>query len=244
MRVAPMQHPTALARRAVGLQMGLKTPQTVGDAKEAFQEAYGRPVTNVLQGFVQEMITSTQFALVAPSYEYSRVFSVGFDKLCGIFLQASPSEADREAIRSSMCIGLGMDPKMVKKDAEALLAAAQGMTEEQLFEAADLKKIIAKEGSFKYTYTFGAGLICLMEAVGTEPGPEAIDSWCERLGMKSNAFKRDYQYYLDSVKKMDGVKEMMLQMQVAAKRAEATRLAEKAAKAAKEAEEAEAAEAV
>ena len=49
MRVASVQHPAALARRAVSVQMGLKTPQTVGDAKEAFQEAYGRPVTNVLQ---------------------------------------------------------------------------------------------------------------------------------------------------------------------------------------------------
>lgn len=222
--------------------MKLSMPQTVGEAKEAFQASYGKPVGTTAQGFVGEMLSSTQFVMVRETYEYSRIWSVGFDKLCGVFLQGLPNDADREAVRSSMCIGLGMEPSMVTKDAEQLNAAASGMTEDAFFESDDFKKVAAKDG-FKYCYTFGAGLICMMEAVGVEPGEEAIDKWCEKLGLPTKAFKRDYAYFKSSVEKMEGVKEMMLQMQVAAKRSEAKRLADKADKAAKEAAEAEAAEA-
>merc|ERR1719247_687279 len=237
----PVPRAAPAARRALFARMGF-VPQNVGEAKVKFQESYGRPTNVAVQGFVQEMLTSTQCVMITPTYEYSRVFSVGFDSLCTVFLAASPSEEDKLALRSSMLKGLGFDPATVQKDAEALTASATGLSEEALFETDDFKKIAAKDG-FKYSYTFGAGLISLMQAVGVEPGDEAIERWCEKLNMKPNTLKRDYAYFKDSMQKMEDVKEMMLQMKVSAKRQEAQRLAEKAKKAEKEAEEAEAAEA-
>jgi len=226
----------------MGLLDGLKTPQTVGEAKDAFQKAYGRPVGTIEQVFVQEILSLSQMAIVASNYEYSRVWSAGFQGLCEIFLSGCKTDGDREAIRSSMCIGLGMDPSKVKRDAEEVIAqVSDGMTEEQLFELSDLKKIAAK-GNFKYTYVLGTGLVKMMQAVNVEPGEASIDRWCEKLNLRPNAFKRDWTYYQSAVGKLDAAKEMMLQMQVSAKRQEAARLAKKAEAAAKEAEDAEAAE--
>ena len=59
-------------------------PRTVGEAKEAFQQAYGAPVGSMAQGFVNEMLTSVTLATVTPSYKYSRIFAVGFETLCEV----------------------------------------------------------------------------------------------------------------------------------------------------------------
>ena len=80
-----------------------------------------------------------------------------------------------------------------------------------------------------------------MEAVDVEPTDEAIDEWCGSMKIGSNTLKRDYAYYKDSIKKLEGAKEMMLQMQAAGKRNEAARLKKKADEAEKEAAEAAAA---
>ena len=43
-----------------------EVPRTVGEAKAAFQQEYGRPVSMLAQGFVGEMLTSVTLATVAP----------------------------------------------------------------------------------------------------------------------------------------------------------------------------------
>jgi len=137
-----------------------------------------------------------------------------------------------------MLKALGMEPAEVAADAEALLSTASGMSEADLLASADFKKVAELE-RFKYTYTFGAGIIKLMKTVGVEPGPEAIEKWLGEINMSSNTLKRDYEYYQVATEKMAQAKEMMMQMQVSAKKAEAKRLAEKAEKAAEEANAAE-----
>ena len=210
----------------------------VDEAKKAFQAAYGRPVGPTAQGFVSELLQSTCFAIQTPSYEYSRIFAVGYEALCKEFLQGCPNDADREALKTSMAYGLGMEYSVLARDAESLTSSASSMSEAELLASKDFKAV-ADKGNFKYTYTFGAGIIALMGTVGVEPGAESIDKWCGELSMGPNVLKRDYDYYKTSVEKMSQVKDMMLQMQVSAKKAEAKRLAEKAEKAAKEADAAE-----
>merc|ERR1719253_1359814 len=210
--------------RGAALQMlELTKPTTVDQAKKQFNAAYGRPVSSTAQGFVSEVIQDTCFALQSTAYAYSRVYAVGFEALCKVFLEGCSSDADREAVRSSMCIGLGMDPAKVQRDAEELTALAAGMTEAELLETPDFKEI-SGASSFKYTYTFGAGLISLMPAVGTEPSSESIERWCSTLNIGTR-LQTDYKYYKSSLEKVAQVKEMMLQMLVASKKAEAKRLA-------------------
>jgi len=217
----------------------LTKPTNVDQAKKQFNAAYGRPVSSTAQGFVSEVLQSTCFALQSPRYSYSRIYAVGFEALCKVFLEGCPSDEDREAVRSSMCIGLGMDPAQVQRDAEEMTTLATGMAEAELLETPDFKEVAAIEG-FKYTYTFGAGLITLMTEVNTDPTSESIERWCSALNIGAGTLKRDYAYYKSSLDKVSQVKEMMLQMQVASKRQEAKRLAAKAEEAAKEAEEEEA----
>merc|ERR1740138_133690 len=94
-----------------------ETPKNVGDAKVAFNAAYGRPVNGMAQGFVSEMLTSTTLALVQPSYKPSRVFYLGMTSLCSIFLAALPDEAEREKLFVSLCAGVSFNPKKLRAEA-------------------------------------------------------------------------------------------------------------------------------
>ena len=101
-------------------------PKTVGEARTGFNKAYGRPVDGVQQGFVNEMLTGCQLALISPGYAPSRVFSLGFESLCTAFL-ANSGEGPK--IHDALLVGLGMDAKKLVSEAEALKAAAAGMSE-------------------------------------------------------------------------------------------------------------------
>ena len=126
---------------------GLSQPMTVSDAKEAFQAASGRPVNPAAQGFVTNMLSGVCFAFSSPKYAYSRVFAVGYEALCTTFLEAMCPADDAEAIRSSMAAGLGLDPAVLRRDAQALLAAAEGKTEDEVLAIDDLARITAAVSS-------------------------------------------------------------------------------------------------
>ena len=49
-----------------------EVPRTVGEAKAAFQAAYGKPTPTLAQGFVGELLTSVTLATVHPTYAYNR----------------------------------------------------------------------------------------------------------------------------------------------------------------------------
>ena len=61
------------------------------------------------QSFANEMITSTTLAMATPSYRYTRVFALGFDRLCSIFLAAGCSEVTAKAVRNSLCIAFEVE---------------------------------------------------------------------------------------------------------------------------------------
>jgi len=246
----PLVRPTlsvTVRRAAVGpsamASLPLGTPENVGVAKKRFQESYGKILSMPAQAFVNNMLMQ-QVALIAPNYQYSRVFAVGFESLCTVFLPSTCSTPENaEQARRALYAGLGMDPDQCKADSESLLSLAAGKTEADLLESEDFAKI--KEADFKYSYQFGAGLVALMKAVGTEPSADAISRWCTALDLNANAtLTRDWEFYESQIVKLEGLKEMLLQMTAASKRNEADRLKAKAAEAAKEAAEAEAEAAV
>jgi len=220
--------------------MTTETPKDVGEAKKRFQDAYGKILSMPSQAFVNNMLMQ-QVAMIPPNYEYSRVFSVGFESLCSAFLPSTCSSPESaEEARRALYVGLGMDPDKCKADSEALLALAAGKTEDELLATEDFAKI--KSADFKYSYQFGAGLLAMMKAVGTEPSAEAISRWCGALELDSSAtLTRDWEYFESQIVKVEGIQEMLLQMTAASKRTEAERLKAKAEAAAKEAAEAEAA---
>jgi len=219
----------------------MQIPATIGEAKSRFQAALGKYQTPAMptQSFINSMLTQ-QFALVAPTYRYSRIYSVGFEFLCQAYLPVTcRTPEDAEKIRKAMYTALDFDPMQCKADAEQLLAFAAGKSEAELLGSDDFQQV--KEKPFKYSLQFGAGLITLMKAVGVEPGKESIDRWCAALNLPNAAsLTRDWENFNLQMSKLETFQEMMLQMNAAAKRTEAARLKAKAEAAAKEATDAEA----
>mmetsp|Transcript_37339 Transcript_37339/g.93263 ORF Transcript_37339/g.93263 Transcript_37339/m.93263 type:complete len:261 (-) Transcript_37339:567-1349(-) len=222
-----------------GATVAMKVPATIGDAKQNFQAVYGKwnIPSQPAQSFINNMLTQ-QYAMVAPTYRYSRIFSVGFESLCTAFLASTTRDTvDAEAVRKALYSALDMDAAKCKADADALLELAAGKSEAELLASDDFAQI--KASPFKYSLPFGMGIIALMKAVGVEP-KESIGRWCEALELpNTNSLTRDFEYFELQITKLETFKEMVLQMSAAGKRNEAARLKAKAEKAAKEAEKAE-----
>jgi len=176
------------------------SPQTIGEAKAAFKEKYGRPVNMLVNGFVNEMLTSVTLAMMKPSYQSSKVFSLGFEALCKTFLE-SVNEEEQEKLHDALCMAVGLDPKIVRKEADDLEAFANGKTEDELLAGEDLKAIAAG-GNFKYNYPLGAGLLTLMPMVGVEPSDEAIERWCTQLKLPASRLQKDWTLYVDAQRRM------------------------------------------
>lgn len=236
LRTPPTQRVVA-PRMDVG---DLQTPKTIGDAKNAFNAAYGRPVNAMEQGFVNELLSSSVVAFAAASYKPSRVFAVGFESLCKVFLEGMSSDAEREKLRAALCIGLGTEPDAMRADADALMEIASSSgSEEELLACEDMREIAAAT-NWKYSYPFGAGLLALMPLTGSEPSDDVIDRWCDSLEISPDRLKKDYAFYVDASQKLVEVRQMMLELAAAGKRKEAEKLKAEAEKAAEEAKEAEA----
>ena len=149
--LAPQHAPVALRAApssivlALGDEIEGTTPSNVGEAKVAFQAAYGRPVNGPMQGFVGEMLTSASLAMVVPSYKPSRVFYLGIDSLCTVFLEES---TEKDALYNALCAGLGLNAEKMKAEAGTLAAFATGKTEDELFAGEDLS---ASKGHLRHT---------------------------------------------------------------------------------------------
>lgn len=234
--------PTAAVRRASSTQLVVVEGEaystlTCGDRKVMFSEALGKSLgvnpkhtqlPMAAQSFVNEMITSEGIAMNSKKYRYSRIFAVGFNALCDIFLSAGVQPESAKKARESLVIAYGFEPTTVFGDSTALLAAAEGKSEEEILELADLKELAAADT--QYSYALGAGLIALMKVANVEPSDDAIVRWCAALDIKAvNSFKRDLGYFKMNVEKFEGMAEMFKQMSDAAKKREAEREAEIAA---------------
>ena len=201
-------------------------PATVDVAKKRLYGSMGDYNTLSMQeaAFCNEMIQSTQFALIAPNWQYSRAYALGFETLCVEVLSVSTRAGD---IRLALCAAFDWDSEDIKTDANALRALAEGKSEDELLETDDLKLIAATNP--KYTYSFGMGLVVLMQMAGLDP-EKAIPVWCEKLSLNCvNALSRDYAYYKSSLAKLEDLKEMLAQMKAASDKQKAERLKERQA---------------
>uniref|UniRef100_A0A7S0LAY6 Uncharacterized protein n=1 Tax=Coccolithus braarudii TaxID=221442 RepID=A0A7S0LAY6_9EUKA len=216
--------------RVIGVHMAeLVTPSTIADVKRAFEANINKAgvVPMSVQAFVNEVASSSVTALATPGYTYTRVFGLGLVSLCDEFLFEARDDASRDDIRDSLCKALGYEPSAVVSDAESLLQAIEGRSEDELLDTLDDFKLIAGlEKPLKYTYTLGAGLIVLMRKAGLEPDGSAegaegttIERWCARLNLPcARTLSRDYAYYQAQVDKAQQVKDMFAQMKGATDR--------------------------
>jgi hypothetical protein len=220
--------------------MATEAKLTVGDRKVKFNEAMGAAygidprhcqIPMPTQSFVNEVLTSTTLAMNTPSYQYTRIWALGFDTLCELFLSAGCSSDCATKVRSSLYVAFDMVQEDVEADCAALKALSEGVTEEQALALEDL--VALSKQKVTYDYTFGTGLATLMKQASVPPSEEVIARWCDALNLScKSVFTRDYKYFESSVEKFAQMKEMMAQMEISAKRDAAKREAEKAEKAA------------
>jgi len=161
--------------------------------------------------------------------EYSSAFGLGFQTLVGYYSLEIRSDTQKEKMRVALATALLTDPAQLKEDAESLLVTAEELSENELFETAEFKRLAQLDSKFKYTYIFGVGLLTLMQKVGVDPDT-GVKSWCERLNLKcQNQFTRDASYFKAQMSKLELMKEMFAQMKEASEKAAAQAAADKAA---------------
>jgi len=170
-------------------------PATVTDAKSNFRDAYA-----ILNTSPNPMRASTfkfaSFVLESScvwGFQYSRVFAVGLSALCDTFLQQGLTEGERQATRAAICFGLGLDAAQVAEDARALTAVSVGgVAGAEILKTEDFTAI-AQTRAFKFTYTFGVGLIITMQLTGESITEGTISAWCDALKLKcERSLQRDY----------------------------------------------------
>lgn len=241
--VLPLRNPSIVPRAASPVQLDAPwldgvdpksfALRTVGDVKNAFYKSYGMPIGSFeANSFVSQIITSQSVAMVSSDFAYSRIYAFGLESLCAFFLDTLKDD-ERAKIKSCMLTAMGFDPAKIKADAEAMETLAKG-GEDALLSSEDFKLVAGKE-HFKYTYPFGAGLLALMPLVDKEQSEDTIEKWTSKLNIEASKLKKDQTMYDMAVAKLAEVKEMMLQMQIGAKKKEAEKLQKQAEAAEKEA---------
>ena len=162
----------ASAYRVPLLRMAAEPGMTVGEAKVRFysEQGVGHALPMQTAAFASEIIQSTTFAMASPKFKYTRLFALGLETLCAEFLEPATlgGEAGADKIKKALCYAFEYDAKQIERDAEALRAAAEGKTEDEILEMADLKD------ECKYTYTYGAGLVTLMKMVSEIMSLESV----------------------------------------------------------------------
>jgi len=216
-------------------------PRTIEEGKNDFQKSWGEgfvggwgdgtaPLPMSTQAFVNELITTVTIAMTSDNYQYSPIFGVGFELLVDMYALELREGAARERMRVALAKACLTDPAQMKEDSDALIAAAEGAADvEALFATPAFQELAGKDGKFKYTYVFGAGLITLMQKTGADPD-KAVAEWCQKLNLSCEGqFTRDYKYFKAQLEKLQGMKDMMAQMKESAEKKAAKAAADTAA---------------
>ena len=190
---------------------------------ELFYKLFGKPVPFVFRSASNEILYMSHLDLVNAMFQKDLIWTTGLYSTFDVFFQAL-DEKTRSELFNSVIGALKLDPAEVKADAELVLGWATGKTEADVvaaFNGEDSSTVGAALASIKsnpdnlYTRNFGAGLIKIMQIVGTEPNAANAKRWSEVANFSSRAsaltgismskFEADVGTFLSSVEKMQQV---------------------------------------
>jgi len=222
-------------------------------AVERFYKLFGKPVPFVFRSASNEILYMSHLDLVNAMFEKDLVWTTGLFSTFDVFFQALDSQTRTELFNSLMG-ALKLDPAKVKAEAEMVLSWATGKTESDVvaaFSGQDSSEVglalgrLKTNSDFLYTRNFGAGLIKIMQVVGTEPNASNAKRWSEAAGFSARAsaltgismskFEADVGTFLASVEKMQQIMQLYADAEAREKKKTAERLAERAARAAADA---------
>ncbi|KAH9323889.1 hypothetical protein KI387_018528, partial [Taxus chinensis] len=84
---------------------------TVAETKLAFLKAYKRPIPNIYNNVIQELIVQQHLMRYKMTYQYDEVFALGFVTVYDQLMDGYPSDEDREAIFRAYITALNEDPE-------------------------------------------------------------------------------------------------------------------------------------
>lgn len=211
---------TASSSRMVIHCMSTSTePATVSETKLNFLMAYKRPIPNVYNNVLQELIVQQHLMRYKRTYRYDPVFALGFVTVYDQLMEGYPSDEDREAIFQAYIKALKEDPEQYRIDAQKLEEWARAQTASSLVEfptrdgeiegtLKDIAERAGGKGSFSYSRFFAVGLFRLLElANATEP--TILEKLCAALNVDKRSVDRDLDVYRNLLSKLVQAKELL-----------------------------------
>lgn len=200
-----------------------KAVESCDKSVERFYKLFGKPIPFIFRTPVNEILYLSHLDLVNAMFQKDLIWSVGLYSTYDVFFQALDDQT-RTDLFNSIVGGLNLDPAQIKQDAETVLAWAQGKTETDVvaaFQGQDSSAVgqalanVKNNPDFLYTRNFGAGLVKIMQLVGTEPNSANAKRWAQAAGFaeRSSAltgismtkFENDVGTFLSSVERMQQV---------------------------------------
>lgn len=87
---------------------------TVSETKLSFLKTYKRPVPNIYNSVLQELIVQQHLMRYKRTYQYDAVFALGFVTVYDQLMEGYPSNEDRDAIFKAYIQALREDPEQYR----------------------------------------------------------------------------------------------------------------------------------
>lgn len=236
----PKGRGSVLFSRCVGKNLAVRcsaapTP-TVADAKQAFLQAFPKPLPAIYSTVVLELLVQQHLYRWNKNYKYSEVTSLG---ICSVFdqvLEGLPP-AERDAVFEAYVAALQEDAAQYRKDAAELEEWARSLSSpEEVTPKSDgstgqqaLARVAQAVGDGKFLYTkfFAVGLFRILELTGARD-PKALGSVVTALGIPQERVNADLLTYKGVLSKLQAAKEIMKEFIEREKKKNAEREAAKA----------------
>ncbi len=224
---------------------------TVSDSKRAFYAAHTHPINSIYRRVVEELLVEMHLLSVNSVFAYDPIFALGVINSYDRFMESYRPEADRVSILNAVCSALKQDVTTYRRDAEAMLAAVEGVSEDDLIawlsgtrEGAPevmqraISALAGRGDDFKYSRLFGIGLFTVLEKAGAkllkqksdEPS-EQLQAIANHLHLPTDKLKKDLETYASNLEKMAQAKVVMEEAIQAERKKRAQREDERKAKA-------------
>lgn len=245
-----------IARRASVTEQLPNTVRTVSDTLAEFYKAYPQPpLLPMYRPFIVDFLTNTHLFTVDSRFSYDALFGLGVWEYYSALMSnydKITSAKESEKIWIAFTKSVGMDPDLVKSDAEVVVNYAKSNPPAQILaqiegtsEVTEGKVGTALEAiKTKMWSTYkSVGLFKLMEYSGSEVTKANVEEWATAMKAPVKKVSTDFETYKANKDKLQKGEEMMREVEIREKKKLAERLEEKAkalaAKAAAKSEEAE-----
>lgn len=190
--------------------------RTVSDSKRNFHTYHTRPINSVYRRVVEELLVELHLLSVNADFRYDPIYAVGVITSFERFMQGYRPEQDKASIFTGICRSVGADPEQYRRDAETLIAAAKGLSLDELTNQSSgdnpivgALNAIAASDKFKYSRLFAVGLYTLLAEADSsitqdkEKRDQIFAKISETLHLPSEKMQKDLDIYRGNLDKMD-----------------------------------------